>query len=401
MRLCKNESAKKAFFLGTLCAVAYLAVYIARNTLGAVAPKTGFSEMFLGNASSVYFVTYAVGQLVNGAVGDRIKARNMISFGLLLAGITNLAFSILAPVTELGALCAYGATGFFLAMIYAPMTKVVSENTEPHHAVRCSLGYTFSSLFASPTAGLIAAVVSVWQHSFYVSGAALIAMAVVCFGTFLSFEKRGYVKYGQYKPMASKTGGSLMLLIRHGIIRFALVSMLTGIVRTSVVFWLPTYFADHLGFSEDHAALLFTVSTLIISLSAFLSVFIYERLGRRMILSTMLMFLSSAVLFFFTYMVTLPLFNAFLITLAVLFSCAAAGVLWSVYCPSLRETGRVSSATGFLDFVSYMAAALATRLFATAATSIGWGALLLVWCGVMAVGTCVCLPFGEKKTVGG
>ena len=78
----KNESAKKAICLGVLCAVAYLAVYIARNTLGAVAPKTGFSEAFLGKTSSVYFVSYAVGQLINGVIGDRIKARNMISFGL-------------------------------------------------------------------------------------------------------------------------------------------------------------------------------------------------------------------------------------------------------------------------------------------------------------------------------
>ena len=172
-----SESVRKAVSLGVLCAVAYFAVYIARNTLGAIAPKTGFSEDFLGNTSSVYFICYAVGQLINGVIGDRIKARNMISFGLLFAGLSNLAFTLLAPVSEPIALAAYGVTGFFLAMIYAPMAKVVSENTEPHHATRCSLGYTFSSLFGSPAAGLIAACVTVWQVSFFVSSFAMIGMA--------------------------------------------------------------------------------------------------------------------------------------------------------------------------------------------------------------------------------
>ena len=40
---------------------------------------------------------------------------------------------------------------------------------------------------------------------------------------------------------------------------------------------------------------------------------------------------------------------AFLI-LAIMASNCAASMLWSRYCPSLRDTGMVSSATGFLDF---------------------------------------------------
>jgi hypothetical protein len=52
----------------------------------------------------------------------------------------------------------YGMTGFFLSMIYAPMTKVVAENTEPIYATRCSLGYTFASFFGSPMAGVAAAL---------------------------------------------------------------------------------------------------------------------------------------------------------------------------------------------------------------------------------------------------
>ena len=63
-----SQKAKKAICLGSLCSISYLAVYIARNILGAVTPQmieVGYSESFIGTISSVYFVCYA---LVNGYV---------------------------------------------------------------------------------------------------------------------------------------------------------------------------------------------------------------------------------------------------------------------------------------------------------------------------------------------
>ena len=76
-------------------------------------------------------------------------------------------------------------------------------------------------------------------------------------------------------------------------------------------------------------------------------------------------------------------------------SNAASSMLWSTYCPSLKDTGMVSSATGFLDFVSYMAASISSTLFANAVTTIGWGNLILVWCGLMLFGLIMFLPFSK------
>ena len=157
----KNQSVMNAISIGTLCSVAYLAVYFARNILSAVTPEmieAGYSEEYIGRLSSIYFISYAVGQLINGSIGDKIKARYMISTGLFLAGIASLVFPLL-PIESTGvSVGVYGLTGFFLAMIYGPMTKVVAENTEPIYATRCSLGYTFASFIGSPCAGIAAAL---------------------------------------------------------------------------------------------------------------------------------------------------------------------------------------------------------------------------------------------------
>lgn len=389
-----KQGVKKAIFLGVLCSVSYFAVYIARNILGAVTPQLlggGYSESFIGTISSVYFYAYAVGQLINGAIGDKIKAKWMICIGLFGAGITNLVFAKIPVNSPELATVVYGMTGFFLSMIYGPMTKVVSENTEPIYATRCSLGYTFASFFGSPSAGVLAAFLA-WQSVFLVSSSLLFIMSICAFLCFSLFEHRGLVKYGQYKPQ-EKGVKNIGVLFKRDIVKFTFVSILTGVVRTSVVFWLTTYINQYLGFDAETSATLFTAATLVISLTAFIAVFIYEKLGYNIDKTVFLMFSSAVVFFTLTYFVKQPVFNIIFIVLAIMSSNGAASMLWSRYCPSLRDTGMVSGATGFLDFVSYMSAATANLIFANAVTDIGWENLILVWIGLMIVGVIVALPY--------
>ena len=392
-----SQKAKNAVMIGTLCSVSYLAVYIARNILSAVTPQMvegGYTEAYVGSVSSLYFIFYAVGQLLNGAIGDKIKAKYMISFGLLLAGVTNLIFPYVIGHENV-AMIVYAMTGFFLSMIYGPMTKVVAENTDPIHATRCSLGYTFASFLGSPAAGLLATFLT-WQSVFVTGSSALFLMATVCFSVFTVFEHKKIVTYGQYQPSVKGTG-SVKALFEHQIVKYAVISILTGVVRTSVVFWLPTYVSQHLCFSAKVSSSIFTAATLVISFTAFIAVFIYERLGHNIDKTVLCMFVSATLFFVLTYLVKLPILNIVFLVLAIMSSNGAATMLWSRYCPSLRDTGMVSSATGFLDFLSYMAAAAANLIFANAVTDIGWGNLILVWIGIAAVGVIISLPYRKFK----
>lgn len=397
MKLIKNERTRNAVMLGVLCSVSYLAVYIARNVLGAVTPQMvldGYTEEFIGSVSSVYFIFYAFGQLINGIIGDKIKAKYMISFGLIFAGVCNFVFPMLdgIPVRFV-----YGMTGFFLSMIYGPMTKVVSENTEPHHATRCSLGYTFASFFGSPVAGMLASLL-VWRSVFTVSSIAMWVMGAICFVTFMIFEKTGIVKYGQYdRKKGDRREGAVKELFRRGIVVFTIVSLITGVIRTSVIFWLPTYLAQYLKFSAETATTIFSLCTLVICGSTFVSIFVYERLKRNMEATLLIMFLASAFSFLGAFLVDNRVVNIIFMVLAIFTNNAAATMLWSVYCPGLKDTGVVSGATGFLDFMSYMAAAASNTLSPYAVTAMGWGNLILVWMGLMLAGAVTAFCYGFKR----
>ncbi len=395
-----RPEARNAILLGSMCCLSYLAVYIARNVLGAVTPALisdgVFNEAQIGTLSSIYFIAYAVGQLINGIIGDRIKAKYMISGGLILAGLANASFVLLSS-TLFAAFVTYAIVGFALSMIYAPMTKVVAESTELIYAERCSLGYTFSSFLGSPLAGILAGFF-VWSTVFNISSTILIAMGITCFIVFIIFEKKKIVTYGEYKPSeTAKKGGGIKLLIKRKIIKFSVISIVTGIVRTTVVFWLPTYISQYLGFSPSDAALLFTVSTLIISFSAFVGMSLYTILKRNVDAVLIISFTVSAISFLLVFLIKTPVLNIVFLMLAILASNSATTMLWSVYCPSLKDTGMVSSATGFLDFLSYIAAAVSSTIFANAVTAIGWGWLIIIWAALMVIGIIISLP--HKKRV--
>jgi predicted MFS family arabinose efflux permease len=299
--------------------------------------------------------------------------------------------------STLGLSVSYGMTGFFLSMIYGPMTKVVAENTDPIHATRCSLGYTFASFFGSPLAGVVAAVMS-WQSVFFTSSAVLFLMGAVCFCVFLAFERKGIVRYHQFdRPKEENLSEGVRRLLKHRILKFTGISILTGVVRTTVVFWLPTYIAEHLDFAPERATLLYSVATLFISLTAFVAVFLYEKLGRNMDKTILVAFTASALSFLSIYFIRHPALNLVFMVLAIMGANSAATMLWSRYCPSLRDTGMVSSATGYLDFCSYMAAAISSKLFANAVDGIGWGNLILIWCGLMVCGVLLALPYEKLR----
>lgn len=389
MKLFAKAEARNALFIGFLCACSYLAVYYARNMLSPVTPQmlqSGFLETTIATLSSAYFMTYAIGQLVNGAIGDRIKARYMVSVGLVLAGVCNFLIGFFSDIPVI-LIIAYAASGFFLSMIYGPMTKVIAENNTPVYVTRCSLGYTFASFLGSPLAGVAAAAMP-WRQVFSSGGVIIATMGVLSFIAFLVLEKRGIVRYRPYDP-GKEQGGSIKALLERQIVKYVLISIITGVIRTSVVFWLPTYINRYLGFSAERAATVFTVATFVIAATPFVSVFLYERLGYHMERTMQIGFSISVLMFLLVFLIKVPVLNIVFMVVAIMTANFASNMLWSTYCPSLKDTGMVSFATGFLDFVSYMAAAVANILFANAVSVIGWSGLILVWLGLTLAGLAV------------
>ena len=398
LKLFRKPEAKNALLIGVLCAFSYIGVYLMRHMLGAATPnmvETGAATReYLAVMASLYSIVYAAGNLVNGFIGERVKAKYLSSGGLLLGGIGMLALPFFIP--SIGAYAVYGVVAFCLSSVYNPLIKLIAENTEAPYTERCSIGFTVSSFLGSPLAGLLAAFL-VWQWIFRVTGLILVSMGAACFVSFLWLERQGILRYGRF---SAKKGGKLRIraLLEHDFIRFLILAVFTGIVRTSVVFWTPTYLVEYLHFEQTTASLLYSGMTVAFSASTLLSIIIYEHVfgsqPRRTYLS---FFCVGTISFLAAAIIRQPVVNVVFFTLALLANGCGAGLLYCQYCPTLKDTGMVSAATGFMTGMSYVGSSLSTSLFGFASGAIGWRPLVLVWAGMMLIGGVAMLPVFDYK----
>ena len=140
-----------------VCILVYWINYITRNMLSVTTPEMlkepFFTKEYTGLLSSVCFLFYAVGQLFNGIIGDRVRPRYMVGAGLLISS----GCTVLIPLFEnriLHLVC-FSVIGYSLSMLRGPMVKVISENSETRVAQLTCTFFSMAGFVGSLLASLL------------------------------------------------------------------------------------------------------------------------------------------------------------------------------------------------------------------------------------------------------
>ena len=101
----KYQSKKQIGWFVFLLSATYMVSYITRINFGAVLVEmeraTHFSKTTLALALTGSFVTYSLGQLVSGVLGDKISPKRLVALGLLLTSGMNWCVPlVMAPYGE-------------------------------------------------------------------------------------------------------------------------------------------------------------------------------------------------------------------------------------------------------------------------------------------------------------
>ena len=93
-----DKNTQKAWRIGSFCIATYLASYVTRNILSVSTPEmikeAFFTKEYTGLLSSICFIFYAVGQLINGFIGDRVHPKYMIIMGLGISSVSTFVIPI-------------------------------------------------------------------------------------------------------------------------------------------------------------------------------------------------------------------------------------------------------------------------------------------------------------------
>jgi OPA family glycerol-3-phosphate transporter-like MFS transporter len=129
----------------------YLFFYTGRQTFGFAIPgiqaEFGVTKAALGWASAALLWCYAIGQAINGNLGDKFGGRRVMSAGAILSFVMNWATSLSTGIVSLSVF--WGINGYFQAMGWAPGSRLLSNWWGRHERGTVYGLYTFAAGLAS------------------------------------------------------------------------------------------------------------------------------------------------------------------------------------------------------------------------------------------------------------
>lgn len=383
-----DKNTQKAWRIGSFCIATYLASYVTRNILSVSTPEmikeAFFTKEYTGLLSSICFIFYAVGQLINGFIGDRVHPKYMIIMGLGISSVSTFVIPIFD--NRILHFTAFALIGFGLSMLRGPLMKVISENTAATHARMICTLFSMAG-FAGPLIASILSIFFKWRAVFTATGVISVIITVLAVAAITTLEKRGEIKF---VPKYDKgIAGILNVFKLEDFIFYMLISSIGEIAGSSITFWIPTYTTEHLGFSNDAASTIYSVVSFSTLFTPFITLLIYEKLIRNGIKLALVMYVISAVFFIAVRFTAAPVLNVSMLIIAKVAAAAASSIVWSAYIPGLARSGKVSSANGVIDAAGYAMASLANVLFSTFVGKLGWGGIVNMWYIIMLIGAAV------------
>lgn len=384
-----EKKVQSAWRIGSLCIATYLASYVTRNILSVSTPEmikeAFFTKEYTGLLSSVCFIFYAVGQLINGFIGDMVHPKYMIIMGLGVSSISTFAIPLFD--NRIIHFTAFALIGFGLSMLRGPLMKVISENTAATHARMICTLFSMAG-FAGPLIASLLSIFFEWRAVFTVTGIISVFITVASVTVISLLEKRGEIKFTPKKEKGV-LNSILSVFKLEDFFFYMFISAIGEIAGSSITFWIPTYTTEHLGFSGDAASTIYSVVSLTTLFTPFITLVIYEKLIRNGVKLALIMYILSALFFIAVRFTAAPLVNVIMLIIAKMAAAAASSIVWSAYIPGLARSGKVSSANGVIDAGGYAMASLANVIFSGSVSRLGWGGIVNMWYIIMLIGAAV------------
>jgi OPA family sugar phosphate sensor protein UhpC-like MFS transporter len=166
---------------------AYASYYLARVNFAVAQPAIlqefpDWTGAQIGSIPSTYALAYAVGQMVNGTLGQRFGTRRMMTLALLIASASNLGFAFAGSFAAMQVL--WALNGWGQSAGWALMVHTLSEwNTASRRGTligRLSTSYQVGHVLSWLLAGALCDSIG-WRSAFLLPGLVLLPVALVFF----------------------------------------------------------------------------------------------------------------------------------------------------------------------------------------------------------------------------
>lgn len=382
----------------------YLFFYTGRQTFGFAIPgiqaEFGLSKETLGWASSAMLWMYAIGQAINGNLADKFGGRRIMSLGAVLSCGANWVTSFAGGLFSL--VLPWGVNGYFQALGWAPGSRLLSNWWGAGERGKVYGFYVFAAGCASVLSYVTSVVVIdvlhlEWRWIFRLPVLLMLAGGIVFYLVArerpqdMGFEPLSDTGVANAADRANEADHAdqetsrqrYLAVLKNPRLLVAAVSLgFQNAARYGLIVWVPVHF---LGANWQKGDSFIDPKWITVALPVGMAVgalsngWVSDRLfGSKRYLAIMLYMVLGALTSL--WMWSLPAHSA--MGLLALFLCGffvygPASSFWAL-CPDLVGARRAGTATGIMNFSSYLFAGLAEPLIGRMLDTTGNTSLIFI-----------------------
>ena len=411
------ESWQRRIFL--ILWITYASFYLGRVNFSVALPGImadfGWTRADVGAIGTALFWAYAIGQFINGQLGDRLGARVLITVGLTVSALMNLLFGFSQALGVM--IIIWAINGYVQSMGWAPTVKTLANWFPPRvrgkMSGRLGTSYILGGAASVVLAGFIAARFG-WRATFFAPCALLLLSAVHWYlRAKNSPESAGLPALEEFEgeagPSEEEAEGKsedeylgLRYTLKHSIgdVRVWLMGFglfFVNIVRYGFLTWAPTYLFETQRAGIDRAAYSSVIFPIAGAVGAMFAGWATDRWfqSRRSPVAVISLALAGVLAWAYRFVVPVDAWLLGLIALAAIgFAVFGAHVLIVAAAPMDFGTRKAAaSATGFIDGWGYLGAGLQGVGTGLLVDRWGWNAGFAFWiaCAFLGAGVMVFL----------
>lgn len=367
---------KKMFWLMW---ITYASFYLLRVNISVAMPKImgefGLTKTNMGVVLTSLFFAYAVGQFINGQLGDKLNSRRIITIGLIVSAILNIIFGFSAGALILMAVI-WGLNGYFQSMGWGPTVKATAnwfpKKIRGKISGRLGTSYIIGGAFSWFLAGTIVKYMN-WRFTFFIPAAICILLAIHWYIRArnapeevglpsLEEQEQGITSSKVKKDHHIGFKETLKITLLNPYVWFAGFALFgLNIVRYGFMSWAPTYMFEVQGATISLAAYKAIAFPLAGGLGAIFAGWASDRIFKHRRAPIAFIMLLLLALFCYLYRIV-PGANwviSLIILLFIGFFTFGPHVLLVAALPAdLGSRKAASSVTGFIDAMGYVGASL-------------------------------------------
>ena len=367
------------------CMMLYSTAYLNRlnlsAALGSVMEALSLSATRAGILPSAFAITYAAGQMVNGALVDRLNPARHMYIGLLGSAVCNVLMAASGSFEMLLVLCLLN--GVFQSMLWTPVVRLVAmhfnHQERPKANILVSITLIIGHLGAWAISGYMSSLFN-WRASFAVP--AVIAVPVVLIAARLLRDvKAEPAAAAAGKESSYSLGGMLKMYWVSGFVVVLIVSVLYGFVRDGITTWAPAILGEVSGDATTGTTFSLVIP-LINTLGIVLSYSLRNIPGLHNRRIVAVMMVISTVFCACLGGVSGVVLCALCMGLACACLSGANPLLTSLIPMEYEREKLIGMSAGLIDSLIYVGSALAGVLAGFIRESMGLNALFMTWAGV-------------------